>query len=413
MKNDSFRPTALRHLITCLDGRRVPLNSEQRAEMPGPVPYWGANGVVDHVSRHLFDEALVLLGEDGAPFFEAGRDVAFLVNEPVWVNNHIHVLRPRGVDPRFLTYALNAVDYSRYITGSTRDKLTQDDLRRIELNIPDLQEQRRIADFLDAETSRVDALRRTMGRLRSLLIERRNSVVHGYVTGLNHGAERVQGLLHWATSLPACWPAVRLNLLAVMGSGHTPSRSHEEWWVDCSIPWITTGEVSQVRDDRREVIDQTRERISIVGMANSSARLHPAGTVVLCRTASAGYSAVMGADMATSQDFVTWTCGPRLDPYYLLWCLRAMRSDLLGRLAMGSTHKTIYLPDLQMLRVPVPPIQEQRRIVERIRQSNARIDAAVDAIDRQMALLAERRSALVIAAVAGRLDVTAKRGEEG
>ena len=84
-------------------------------------------------------------------------------------------------------------------------------------------------------------------------------------------------------------------------------------------------------------------------MANSSAELHPKGSVVLCRTASAGYSAVMGKDMATSQDFVAWRCGPQLDPFYLLWCLRAMRSDLLGRLAMGSTHKTIYVPDLQAL----------------------------------------------------------------
>ena len=108
-----------------------------------------------------------------------------------------------------------------------------------------------------------------------------------------------------------------------------------------------------------KILTETRECISEVGLANSSAELHPVDTVVLCRTASAGYSAVMGAQMATSQDFVTWTCGPRLDPYYLLWILRAMRQDLLGRLAMGSTHKTIYAPDLQMLRVPLPPLDLQ------------------------------------------------------
>ena len=73
---------------------------------------------------------------------------------------------------------------------------------------------------------------------------------------------------------------------------------------------------------------ETRECISEIGLENSAAEIHPKGTVVLCRTAaSAGYSAVMGKDMATSQDFVTWTCGPELDPFYLLWCLRVMRSD--------------------------------------------------------------------------------------
>ena len=85
---------ALRHFVTCLDGQRVPLNSSQRADMPGEYPYWGANGVVDTVGNFLFDEDLVLLGEDGAPFDNPLRDVAFHVEEPVWVNNHIHVLKP-------------------------------------------------------------------------------------------------------------------------------------------------------------------------------------------------------------------------------------------------------------------------------------------------------------------------------
>lgn len=194
-----------------------------------------------------------------------------------------------------------------------------------------------------------------------------------------------------------------------MGSGHTPSRSHPEWWVDCTIPWITTGEVSQIRDDRREKLTETRERISQLGLENSSAELCPAGTVVLSRTASAGYSAVMGGDMATSQDFVTWVCGPRLNPYYLLWCLRAMRQDLLGRLAMGSTHKTIYVPDLQTLRIPLPDLVEQHRIVEEIRDQNLKIDQLVDAVERQTVLLAERRQALITAAVTGQLDVTTAR----
>jgi type I restriction enzyme S subunit len=82
-----------------------------------------------------------------------------------------------------------------------------------------------------------------------------------------------------------------------------------------------------------------------------------------------------------------------------------MRSDLLGRLAMGSTHKTIYVPDLQMLRIPLPPVTEQQRIVSSIRAANAVIDATVDVIDRQLELLAERRQALITAAVTGGITV--------
>jgi type I restriction enzyme S subunit len=261
-------------------------------------------------------------------------------------------------------------------------RLYWEDLADISVLLPPLDEQRCIADFLDTETTRIDSLIETQNEILARLTERRTAGVIRLTTGQDRVNQRISSLL-WIGNLPMDWLEVRLGLVAKMGSGHTPSRSHPEWWDDCTIPWITTGEVSQVRDDRREAIYETREKISTLGMANSAATLHPAGTVVLCRTASAGYSAVMGSDMATSQDFVTWTCGPRLDPYYLLWCLRAMRQDLLGRLAMGSTHKTIYVPDLQMLRIPLPPLEEQHKIVEEIRAKNAQIDKLADSVKRQ------------------------------
>ena len=293
--------------------------------------------------------------------------------------------------------------------GTKMPRTSWEAMSEYRLILPPFDEQRRIADFLDAETVRMDSLMMVQRQAKAVLLERRAARVFAAATG-SEISERMPSKLPWADTLPVAWQSVKLGHFAHMGSGHTPSRAHPEWWEECAIPWITTGEVSQVRDDRREVLTETRERISEVGMANSSAELHPKGTVVLCRTASAGYSAVMGEDMATSQDFVTWTCGPRLDPFYLLWCLRAMRSDLLGRLAMGSTHKTIYVPDLQALRIPLPPLAEQRQIVTDIHASNRTVDRAIDALDHQASLLAERRQALITAAVAGQIDVITAQG---
>jgi type I restriction enzyme S subunit len=194
---------------------------------------------------------------------------------------------------------------------------------------------------------------------------------------------------------------VKIKHVARLGTGHTPSRSHPQYWEDCTIPWITTGEIQQVRDDRAEVITETRERISEVGLANSAAELRPAGTVVLCRTASAGYSAIMGAEMATSQDFATWTCSDRLLPRYLLMCLRAMRGDLLGRLAFGSTHKTIYMPDIQALQIPLPTVEEQHHVLAAIDKRTSVIDAVSNLLRHQLHLLAEHRQAMITAVVSG------------
>jgi len=292
-------------------------------------------------------------------------------------------------------------------TGSTYEAVSADDIAALRVPPVDVRTQGHIADFLDAETARIDALIAKKRRLIARLLERRVTISLACVSGaLTSGGERmVAGPLPWLAVHRDTWRTAKLTLVAKLGSGHTPSRDHPEWWTDRSVPWITTGEVAQMRDDRKEYVTETREMISELGLANSSATIHSAGTVVLSRTASAGYSAIMGADMATSQDFVTWTCGPLIEPRFLLLCLRAMRPDLLERLAQGSTHKTIYMPDIATIRVPLPPVEEQRAIVDQTWGRLRPIDDAVDRLQRQIGLLRERRQALITAVVTGKIDV--------
>ena len=163
-------------LTKCLDGKRVPLNAEERGRMQGNYPYWGANSIVDYVDKWLFDEELVLLGEDGAPFFDRSRPVAFRVKGKIWVNNHAHVLLPHSpVDAKFLAHALNCIDYRAFIGGSTRDKLTQSDMAAIPIQCPVVKEQRAIVAFLDRETAKIDGLVQRKERLIELLQEKRAS----------------------------------------------------------------------------------------------------------------------------------------------------------------------------------------------------------------------------------------------
>ena len=126
---DHWEVKRLAWLTKCLDSLRVPLNGQERNEMPGEYPYWGANSIVDYIDRWIFDEELVLIGEDGAPFFDRNREVAFVVSGKIWVNNHAHVLRPGPqIFPKFLSNVLNCVGYSTFTDGTTRDKLTQNDM---------------------------------------------------------------------------------------------------------------------------------------------------------------------------------------------------------------------------------------------------------------------------------------------
>lgn len=174
----------LKYVTECLDRKRIPLNAEQRWEMQGEYPYWGANGILDYVNDWLFDEELVLLGEDGAPFCDRSKPVAFLVTGKVWVNNHIHVLRPHNlIDPLFLTFSLNSIDYSPYIEGTTRDKLTQSAMNTIPVPYPPISEQKTIASFLDRETGRIHALTEKIRQSIETLGEYRSALITAAVTG--------------------------------------------------------------------------------------------------------------------------------------------------------------------------------------------------------------------------------------
>jgi type I restriction enzyme S subunit len=204
--------------------------------------------------------------------------------------------------------------------------------------------------------------------------------------------------LGWAPSLPDHWQTVPLNFVAKMGTGHTPDRSKPEYWENCTIPWITLTDASRHADSLAP-IDDTNQHISEVGMRNSAAVLHPAGTVVLSRTASVGHSAQMGRPMATTQDFAAWTCGDRLDSRYLLLVLRAMKPEW-ERLAFGSTHRTIYMPDLESLRIPLPSVDEQRRIADFLYGGIGVLDEVNRRRSHQLAALDELVQSEVDAAIA-------------
>ena len=174
----------LSQVTECLDNLRIPLNAEERGRMQGNYPYWGANSIVDYVDDWLFDEELVLIGEDGAPFFDIDRAVAFRVTGKIWVNNHAHVLRPKEqIVASFLAEVLNCVDYRAFIDGTTRDKLTQGDMNAISIQLPPPEEQRAIAAFLERETAKIDVLVAKVREAIDRLKELRAALISAAVTG--------------------------------------------------------------------------------------------------------------------------------------------------------------------------------------------------------------------------------------
>ena len=143
--------TRLENCVDILDGQRIPVNSKEREKRKGDIPYYGATGRVGWIDDYIFDGELLLVGEDGAPFFDKTKHVAYIINGKSWVNNHAHVLRAikEITSNRFLCNYLNLFDYQGFVKGTTRLKLNQGSMKNIPTPLPPLSEQRAIVNQIE------------------------------------------------------------------------------------------------------------------------------------------------------------------------------------------------------------------------------------------------------------------------
>lgn len=302
---------------------------------------------------------------------------------------------PARCDARYLAWMMRSSPFQSSIAGpsaatKSRERVKPADVTSARVPLPPLFRQRQIADRLDTAmmdiASTSAALHRQRADTTALKAEAVTQALGGRVVAA--ASDLVASEDGW----------VHLTHVARLESGHTPSRRHPEWWGG-DVPWIALPDIRAL--DGTTAMGTT-ERINALGLANSSARLLPPGTVVLSRTASVGFVTVMGVPMATSQDFVNWVPGDRLRPWYLARALIAARDYVRG-LAEGAIHKTIYMPTLRELRIRLPSLEEQDRVLAKIEALLGAAAEAEVALSRQAAALDALGPAILAAAFRGEL----------
>jgi type I restriction enzyme, S subunit len=344
----------------------------------------------------------VLIGMDGD--FNVGR---WLGDGLALLNQRMCCIRTeRSNLATMLRYALptplKAINDITYAT--TVKHLSSFQVQKLRIALPrDESELSAIATFLERETGKIDSLIAEQEMLLTLLAEKRQATIsHAVTKGLNPEAPMKDFGVEWLGEMPAHWNVLRVKDVSQLESGHTPSKQFPEYWENCEIPWVSLNDSKYLAAN--DFISDTAVRINELGMANSSARLLPAESVVFTRDATIGLAAITTRPMAVSQHLIAWCPTGKMAPKYLLRVFNAMKNHL-DSYTFGATIKTIGMGDVKTLTTPVPPLQEQLKIVEFLDTKLSQIDGLTYEATRAINLLKERRSALISAAVTGKIDV--------
>ena len=349
---------------------------------------WFGDAELEQLSIRAGDVVVVEGGQGGF-----GR-AAYIDEDLIgWgFQNSINRLRPiDNSDGRFIAFYLIALRASGFIRAYcnvvSMPHLTAEKLARIPMPLPSQEEQRAIADFLDRETARIDALIGEQQRLIEMLCERRAAII-SQETG-------------WGASRPTNWPMMRLSwLFQATGSGTTPANNDIAYGKGADIPWVTTGEL------RESLILGTARGVSSEILRRYTAlKIHPAGSLLIAMYgATIGRMALLGVD-ATSNQACCALIGPTgADPEFVQYSLMAAKSWLLLE-AAGGGQPNINQDKIRSFRIPAPDLDEQRRIVACLNEKTAKIDALIAETKRFVELARERRVALIAAAVTGQIDV--------
>lgn len=380
---------------SCLDGYRKPINSSERAKRVGKVPYYGATGQVGWIDDYLTNEHLVLLGEDGAPFLDLLKDKAYIIFGEAWVNNHAHILKSYfgEIGNVFLMHYLNMVDYKDYVKGTTRLKLTQGSMQLMPFPLPPLSEQQRIVECIEELFAKLDEAKERLQEVADSFAVRKAAILHKAFTGELTKQWRLENGVS-----DESWEEKTIGEICKIGSGGTPSRKHEEYY-NGNIPWIKTGELAW------NVITESEEYITDEAVANSSAKMHFAGSVLVAmygQGLTRGKAAILGINATTNQAVCALQPLELLTSeflfYYFMKNYWQFREE-----AVGGNQPNYSAKMISNWLINLPTLPEQHEIVRLIDDLLARERSVQQATEQALASIDLMKKSILARAFRGEL----------
>ena len=396
------------------DSERKPISSANRTNVAKIYDYYGASGKIDKIDKFIFNEKLLLIGEDGANLVTRSKPIAFFAEGQYWVNNHAHCID--STDKLILEYLclyINAISLEKYVTGSAQPKMTQDNMNSILIALPPYEEQKRLEFQVNHILKTVSTIENEKEDIVNYISSAKSKIldlaIRGKLVPQNPNAEPASVLLERIRAekeelikagkikrdkkesiifrgednsyyekigdkircidaeipfdLPELWTFARLKHIGGIVGGGTPKTNIGKYW-DGNIPWLTPADLSGY--DSMYISTGSRT-ITDFGLKSSSAQMLPANSILYSSRAPIGYTAIATNPVCTNQGFKS------VVPYdfsispYLYYSLKARTDNIIQR-ATGTTFKEISGSEMAETIIPIPPLNEQSKIVEKVTQ---------------------------------------------
>ena len=400
----------LKHVGTVLSGTGFP--HDYQGNEDGELPFlkvsdlsspgsekwvsYAANTVDKETARQLgasvVPENSVVYAKIGAALLLNKRR---LLSKPSCIDNNMSAFVPKAVLPEWALWWMTTLDFSEYVNPGAIPSFTEGQQKELPFLVPPLETQRRIADYLDRETARIDALVAEKEKMLALLEEKRTALISSKVTrGLDPDAPLKPSGLDWLGDIPAHWEVRRCT---------TIFREIDERG-EPDLPLLN---VSLNTGVTRRLFSE--DKIESVAADFSNYKIARRGMLVFNKMRFwQGAAGIAPIDGLTSPDYTVAEIIDAVLPKYIEYVVRLPQfNNEVRRYSYGMVDDRLrlYWDSFKNIRLPMPPIDEQNRILDYLDKELSGIGEVSESIKTSLSLIKERRAALITAAVTGQLDL--------
>ncbi|EIY5224638.1 restriction endonuclease subunit S [Klebsiella quasipneumoniae] len=360
-------------------------------------PVMGSGGQFTFASKFMYDKPSVLLGRKGT------IDKPLYINEPFWtVDTMYYTELNEGFDAKYLHYLALTIQFSRYSTNTALPSMTQEHLSNYKFSVPKAEsERKKITEFLDIETAKIDNLLEKQQQLIELLKEKCQAVISQAVTkGLNPDVPMKDSGVEWLGEVPAHWTVSTIKHISTfIGTGGTPKNS-ESFTDDDGVDWFSPGDFNGSL-----ALRHAKKKITTQAVSNGDAKSYPKDSIVVIGIgATLGKVAFVDHEFSCNQQINIITPSKTVDHKYLTYSLM----NQVEQMKQSSNASTIGIMNQEKTKqiwIAFPPKDEQIKVVSFLSQKKIEFDELLKKSKYQILLLQERRTALISAAVTGKIDV--------